>query len=119
MENPELFILLGDIYVKYGQKDQAIKYYENALERDPNNYEVTFALGAIKEEMGDYTEAYEYYTKGHGLSSNSAALWNNIAVHLQKKRKHLLAYGCMKRALFLDPFRWDTHANLGILLMKK
>lgn len=48
MENPELFILLGDIYVKYGQKDQAIKYYENALERDPNNYEVTFALGAIK-----------------------------------------------------------------------
>ena len=34
------------------------------------------------------------------------------------KKKEIVAYCCLKRALFLDPFRWDIHANLGILLMK-
>jgi len=34
------------------------------------------------------------------------------------KKKIIAAYSCFKRALFLDPFRWDIHANLGLLFMK-
>lgn len=35
------------------------------------------------------------------------------------KRKDIVAYCCLKRALFLDPFKWDIHANLGKLFMRK
>lgn len=35
------------------------------------------------------------------------------------KKKDIVAYCCLKRALFLDPFRWDIHANIGLLLMKR
>lgn len=60
----------------------------------------------------------EYYKKAHKISPNSAALWNNIAIHMFDKKKVIAAYSCLKRALFLDPFRWDIHANLGLLFMK-
>lgn len=42
--------MLGDIYIKFHQKEQAMKYFLSALERDPNNYDSLFTLGAIKEE---------------------------------------------------------------------
>lgn len=38
---------------------------------------------------------------------------------MQAKNKQVAAYCCFKRALFLDPFRWDVHANLALLLMNK
>lgn len=37
---------------------------------------------------------------------------------LNKKGKDIAAYGCLKKALFLDPFRYDIHLNLGLLLLK-
>lgn len=60
----------------------------------------------------------DFYKKAHKISPNSAVLWNNIAIHMFEKKKVIAAYSCLKRALFLDPFRWDIHANLGILFMK-
>lgn len=35
-----------------------------------------------------------------------------------QKNKEIVAYCCLKKALFLDPFRWDIHANLGLILIK-
>lgn len=60
----------------------------------------------------------DYYKKAYKISPNSAALWNNIAIYMFDKKKVIAAYSCLKRALFLDPFRWDIHANLGLLFMK-
>lgn len=37
---------------------------------------------------------------------------------MSKKGKEIVAYCCLKKSLFLDPFRWDTHANIGLTLMK-
>jgi len=34
-----------------------------------------------------------------------------------QKKKTIAAYSCFKRALLLDPFRWDIHTNLGLLFM--
>jgi len=35
------------------------------------------------------------------------------------KKKLIAAYSCFKRALFLDPFRWDIHTNLGLIFIAK
>jgi hypothetical protein len=37
---------------------------------------------------------------------------------MSEKKKNIAAYSCFKRALFLDPFRWDIHANLGLLFLR-
>jgi len=38
---------------------------------------------------------------------------------MAEKKKLLVAYCCFKRALFLDPFRWNFHLNLALLFIKK
>ena len=35
------------------------------------------------------------------------------------KRKDIVAFCCLKKALFLDPFKWEVHANLAKLFMRK
>jgi hypothetical protein len=37
---------------------------------------------------------------------------------MAKKNKDIAAYCCFKKALFLDPFRYDIHTNLAIILLK-
>jgi Bardet-Biedl syndrome 4 protein len=70
-------------------------------------------------QVQDETDsALEFYKKAHKISPNSAPLWNNLGIHMYEKKKIIAAYSCFKRALFLDPFRWDIHANLGLLFMK-
>ena len=111
--------MLGSIYLKFQQKEQASHYFRSALERDPANYDALFTLGSIKEEEDEVNEAYEYYSKAYQYSCNSAALWNNIGTNMLNKKKDIVAYCCLKRALFLDPFRWDIHANLARLFMRR
>ena len=36
-----------------------------------------------------------------------------------QKNKLVAAYSCFKRALFLDPFRWDIHANISLTFIRK
>ena len=36
-----------------------------------------------------------------------------------QKNKLVAAYSCFKRALFLDPFRWDIHANIALTFIRK
>jgi Flp pilus assembly protein TadD len=60
----------------------------------------------------------ETFTKAYKISQNSALFWNNLAILMAKKNKDIAAYCCFKKALFLDPFRYDIHANLGMILMK-
>lgn len=104
--------------MKIGKKTEALQHFKSSLERSSDNYESIFSIGALKQANEEIEESLEYYTKAYGISPNSAALWNNIAGVMFSKKKEIVAYCCLRRALFLDPFRWDIHANLGILLMK-
>ena len=42
--------MLGSIYIKFEQNDQASHFFKSALERDPFNYESLFTLGALKQK---------------------------------------------------------------------
>jgi Bardet-Biedl syndrome 4 protein len=37
---------------------------------------------------------------------------------MMEKGKEIVGYCCLKKAHFLDPFRWDINANLGLVLLK-
>lgn len=76
-------------------------------------------MGAITLDRGDIEEALDIFKRAYKTSSNSAALWNNIGIAMNQKNKYVVAYCCFKRALFLDPFRWDIHANISLIFMNK
>jgi Bardet-Biedl syndrome 4 protein len=46
---------------------------------------------------------------------NSALLWNNIGMCFFGKGNNVAATACLKRALYLSPFDWTVHYNLGLV----
>jgi Bardet-Biedl syndrome 4 protein len=110
--------MLGDTYGKMGNYEESLIYYEASLEINPNRYESLFAVAALMQAQGQIEKAFEKYTVGYNFAQNSAAFWNNLASLMLEKKKEIAAYSCLKKALFLDPFRWDIHTNLGLTLMK-
>jgi Bardet-Biedl syndrome 4 protein len=76
-------------------------------------------MGSICLDKGQIDEAIDLFTKAHKVSANSSVLWNNIGVGMAQKNKMVAAYCCFKRALFLDPFRWDIHANLALIFISR
>ena len=59
------------------------------------------------------------YKRAYKTSNNSAVLWNDVGICMHKNNKNIAAYSCFKRALFLDPFKWDIQANLALLFINK
>lgn len=101
------------------QSKEALHYYKNALTINPHRYDSNFSVAAIEQAQGEIEEALTHLMAASKLSINSGALWNNLGAIMQKKGKNVVAYCCLQRALFLDPFRWDIHTNIGLLLMKE
>jgi tetratricopeptide (TPR) repeat protein len=118
-ENPEGFEMLGLCYSKMGRNDEGYQAYKQALEADAARYVSLVGMGSIGLERGQLDEAMDFFTKAYKTSPNSAVLWNNIGIAMTEKKKFLVAYCCFKRALFLDPFRWNFHTNLALLFIKK
>lgn len=92
-------------------------YFKDALERDAHRYNSLLPMAVLSLLKEDITQASEYFKKAYKISPNSAALWNDLGMFMYQKKKVIAAYSCLKRAIFLDPFRWDIHANMAIVLM--
>nr|2AVP_A Chain A, synthetic consensus TPR protein [Methanothrix harundinacea 6Ac] len=67
----EAWYNLGNAYYKQGDYDEAIEYYQKALELDPRSAEAWYNLGNAYYKQGDYDEAIEYYQKALELDPRS------------------------------------------------
>ena len=88
-----------------------------AVGREENRYNSLLPLGTILMEEEDVSPAMEFFKEAHKVSPNSAVLWNNLGMYMFKKKKLVSSFCCLRRALFLDPFRWEVHVNLALVLM--
>ncbi len=52
---------LAQIYYSLGQKEDSQKEYEAVLQQKPNDTEVIFLLASLRQELGDYSVAINYY----------------------------------------------------------
>ena len=52
-----------DLYLKTGQKEDAMKYLEMAIQQDPNNVTYHFAQGTLFESFGEEEKAIKAYEK--------------------------------------------------------
>lgn len=56
-ESPETFNDLGQYYLKKGDKEKALKYFEEGLKRDPNNFMVQKNILLLQIDLKKYEEA--------------------------------------------------------------
>jgi protein O-mannosyl-transferase len=59
---PDYYDALGRIALRKGQKEEAIKYFEKALQIDPRKFAARDALGAIYFSAAEYAKAAGYFS---------------------------------------------------------
>ena len=60
--------------------------YKKIILQEPGNYDAVRHLGILKEDLGNYEEAYNHYLKCINLRPNGFEALNNLgAIHVRNK----------------------------------
>ncbi len=116
--NPSCWMVynnLGLLVMHRGRTDEAMSYYQKALQIKPDHVYALNNLGNVLASRGQWDEAIAYYRKALSIEPNYAMGHNNlgnILVHLGQLDEGRAQY---QRALEIDPTCWNAHCNMGDL----
>ena len=115
---PEAHLALGFSYY-YGDNnyDAALKEFEIAQRRLPNESDVYLAIGAIQRRQGKWAESTANLEKAAGLNPKDTWPLQNLAHNYQRLRNFDAANKTIDRALQIDPKGiglWSIKAKLAI-----
>jgi tetratricopeptide (TPR) repeat protein len=106
---------IGRAYTQSGNKSQAIKYYEEILQKDKNNYGVSMLLGKLLTETDGNTGAEDSVEidGDTGIVSSSEAEDTGGNCSSVKAREHF------ERCIRKNPRNPEAYIELGRLLMSQ
>ena len=105
------------VHTKKDFKNAEILYKQIIL-KEPNNYDALRHLGILKQDLGNYEEAYENYLKCIKVKPDGFEALNNLgAVHVRNKN-YQLALKCFNRAFEINQNYVPTINNLASLYHK-
>jgi tetratricopeptide (TPR) repeat protein len=81
--------VLGNMYKKTGNYEQALKYYEQYSKHFPENVESFISFGSIYETIGDFTKALNYYEKALLFDPDNSDILIHLA-DIEKKTGNFL-----------------------------
>ena len=98
----EKLITKGTAYNFLGKYEQAIEYYNKALEIDPKNGMIWTKKGVALNNLGRYDEAIECCNKALEIDDKHADAWINRSAALIRLGKYEEAIECCNRILEKD-----------------
>jgi tetratricopeptide (TPR) repeat protein len=110
---------LGGSLMGKGKADQAVVYFQKALQLNSDDVETRNDLGAALLEMGKRDEAISHFQKALQLKPDYAEARNNLGAALLQKGKVDEAIIQFLQALQLKPDYAQAHNNLGLALGRK
>ncbi len=93
----------GEELFRKGSYTEALVFFRQAVERDPNDDASLYNLGLCEERSGHYAEAINWYDRGLVLNLNNKELWLRKGVSLHKLGRSAEAKRSLERALHFDP----------------
>jgi len=110
---------LGVALVQKGQVDEAIVYYQKALEIKPDYAEAHSNLGTALLQKGQVDEAIAHCEKALEIEPDFADAHGNLGNALLQKGQVDGAIAQYQKALEIKPDKADAHGNLGNALLQK
>ena len=95
------------------QLDEAIKFYERALQLRPNYAEALCALGAALKTSNRLDEAIAHYEQALAIRPNYVQAYFNRGSALREAGRQPEAIASYQRVLELQADHADAHCNLG------
>ena len=92
--------------------------YKKIILQEPGNYDAVRHLGILKEDHGNYEEAYNHYLKCINLRPNGFEALNNLgAIHVRNK-SYQFAQKCFEKAYAIKNNYLPVINNLAALFNK-
>ncbi len=77
--DPKILRILGRLYSQLGDRDNALRFYQNALEMDPADAQTAIALGDEYVMLEDWASAAEAYRRALRIDPQNARAHSNLA----------------------------------------
>jgi tetratricopeptide (TPR) repeat protein len=97
----------------------AKRYYEHAIQLDPNYPEAVNNLGTIYYSGKSYRRATKLYQRALKLSPNSASILSNLGTAFFARKNYKNAIVAYQKALTLDPDVFEHHNSWGVMLQER
>lgn len=113
------FTNLGDRLAKEGKLDEAIRYYERALQIDPEFAVAHNNMASALARKGNLREARAHYEEALKISPFFAGAYANMATFLAREGNFQKAVHFYEKALENDPLLVEANYNLGTILLNR
>ena len=110
---------LGDVLLRLGMTDEAIRNFSKAVELDPNYVDALNNLGNALYSRGYYNESIRYLSRALDLDPKCVSAKNNMANSLAASGRIDEAIKYYGETLKLAPETADVHNGLGVALVVK
>ncbi len=115
-DNSQALYGLGKTAYLQGKREQAISYLKETLENDGYQAEVFNDLGTIYEEMGEISEAEQYFEYSIRIKPDFVSPVINLSGLLANKQQYQEALGRIEHYLKSNPPDDRLVVNQGIIL---
>jgi tetratricopeptide (TPR) repeat protein len=105
--------LVGSIYERHGNYTEAVKFFNKALELNPNRADVYSALSWMAFINEAYEEAITNWTRALEIDANLPGLRSSIASALMRQGKHTEAIEQLEKNVKYFPDSVYSHFLLG------
>ena len=109
---------LGLAVHKNGQLDEAVRYFEKALQMKPDDYTALLTMGVTRFYQSRVPEAIEYAQAAIRSHPEAPKAHNLLGMALAKQNRNEGALDEVRRASELDPKDAEIRNNLGLALAR-
>jgi protein O-GlcNAc transferase len=106
----------GTVLKEQGRWQEAILYYENAVELEPHYVEAHYNMGEAYLNLGNLTKAVFCFKQSLNLKPDLTEAWNQMGNALQDMGEIEEAIESYRKALNLQPFLQEAYCQLLFLL---
>lgn len=110
---------LGNLYFQQDQLEEALRYYDMAIEQFPNFRRAYKNAGLIHVRNGKFEKAIPYITKTIELGGHSSIAFGLLGFSYGSTEQHLCAESAYRMAILLDPETVDWQLGLARSFFKQ
>lgn len=114
-KSPEVWSLLGGLYLQANDIDKGIVALKQAQTLDPKNAAVLFGLGSAYFQQGKYTTAIDYLKSGLTIKPNVPGALFDLGNAYLMLRQYSEAIAQYEKAVAQDKEFWPAINNIGLI----
>jgi len=107
---------LADIYIKFGQLEEAQKEYIILSKQEPANPEYLFQIGKIFYDRGMRDQALTYLDKALKSGKSNSQIYLIVGKILYDMNKSAEALSAFSNCVKLEPKNYEAHFYIGLIL---